>query len=244
VPAGPLPPAIAPATEADGIAVQRALAHLMGCVPPAGFKIGATTQWMQTYLGLARPVAGFMPPAGLHPSGATLAWTDCQRPGVECEIGVRLVHDIAPGPLDMAAARAAVGELFAAIELVDNRYGAPPMGDLTALGTPTLIADQTYHAAAILGPPADWRGTDLAAIAGRITVDGAVRGEGVGAALLGHPLNALIWLAGSAEIAAFGGLKAGQVVMLGSVTPPIWLDGPCAVSVSFPPFPPASLVLR
>ena len=34
-------------------------------------------------------------------------------------------------------------------------------------------------------------------------------------------------------VAALGGLKAGQVVMLGSVTPPIWLDRPCHVSVRF-----------
>ncbi len=32
---------------------------------------------------------------------------------------------------------------------------------------------------------------------------------------------------------AFGGLRAGQVVFLGSVTPPIWLDGPCEVVVEF-----------
>ena len=53
-----------------------------------------------------------------------------------------------------------------------------------------------------------------------------MRGEGVGADLMGHPLNCLAWLAGSSVAAAFGGLQAGQVVMLGSVTPPIWLTGP------------------
>ena len=50
---------------------------------------------------------------------------------------------------------------------------------------------------------------------------------------MGHPLNCLAWLAGSSVAAAFGGLKAGQVVMLGSVTPPIWLTGPASVTVDF-----------
>ena len=45
--------------------------------------------------------------------------------------------------------------------------------------------------------------------------------------------NKAAWLAGCPTVAAFGGLKAGQVVMLGSVTPPIWLDRPCHVSVRF-----------
>ena len=32
---------------------------------------------------------------------------------------------------------------------------------------------------------------------------------------------------------SFGGLRAGQVVFLGSVTPPIWIDGPGSVVVEF-----------
>ncbi len=54
---------------------------------------------------------------------------------------------------------------------------------------------------------------------------------------------ALAWLAGSAEAAAFGGLRAGQIVMLGSVCPPVWLDGPAEVEVRFSPLPPVTLDL-
>jgi hypothetical protein len=39
--------------------------------------------------------------------------------------------------------------------------------------------------------------------------------------------------AGSGAARVFGGLKAGQLVWLGSVTPPIWLDGPCEVVAEF-----------
>lgn len=243
-PAGPLPPALAPVTVDDGIAVQVALAERLGGLPPAGFKIGATARRMQEYLGLAGPAAGFMPAAGLHASPASLAWGDFRGLGVECELAVRLAHDLAAGPCDMARAGAAVGTLFAAIELVENRYGAPPAGDLKALGTPTLIADQVYHAAAVLAPPpADWRALDLEAVQGRFLIDGVERSGGFGRDLLGHPLAALAWLAASAEAAAFGGLRAGQVVMLGSVTPPIWLDGPCEVVADFAGMPPARLRL-
>jgi 2-keto-4-pentenoate hydratase len=80
---------------------------------------------------------------------------------------------------------------------------------------------------------AGWQAADLGAIRGRVTVDGALRGQGVGADLLGHPFEALAWLAASPAASIFGGLKAGQVVFLGSVTPPIWLDGPCRVTVEF-----------
>lgn len=233
-PAGPLPPDLAPRDEAEGNALQFAYARLVGAVPPAGFKIGATTRRMQEYLGLSRPAVGFMAAAGLHASPAALPFAGFRGVGVECEIGVRLAFDIPHGNHGVDAVGAAVGEVFAAIEIVENRYGPPPAGDLKAVGTATLIADQVYHAGAVLGAPAaGWRRLDLAAIAGRITVDGRERGAGHGADLLGHPLQALAWLAGSNAAGVFGGLRAGQVMMLGSVTPPIWLDGPCEVQVTF-----------
>lgn len=243
-PAGPLPAAIAPRDVDEGVAVQLELAKRVGAVPPAGFKIGATTQRMQEYLGLDGPAAGFMPAAGLHASGAALPFAALRNPGVECELAVRLARDLPPGPCDRQRAAASVGDLFAAMEIVENRYGPPPAGDLAAIGTPTLIADQVFHAGAVLGvPPADWRAIDLEAVPGRISIDGRERASGRGADLLGHPLNALAWLAASEAARAFGGLRAGQVVMLGSVTPPIWLDGPCAISVNFAGMPEVRLQL-
>ena len=47
----PLPDGIAPTTEAEGAAVQYALARLFDADPPSGFKIGATGRRMQEYLG-------------------------------------------------------------------------------------------------------------------------------------------------------------------------------------------------
>ncbi|MDE2007112.1 MAG: fumarylacetoacetate hydrolase family protein [Rhodospirillales bacterium] len=227
-----LDPAIAPRTEAEGAAAQRALAALMGADPPAGFKIGATAKRMQDYLGLTGPAAGFIPATALHETGATLRFADFHRPGVECEIAVRLARDLPPGPCDAARAADAVGELFAAIEVVENRYP-----DLPTFGTPSLIADQVFHAGAVIAPSGGdaWRSLDIPALAGTLSVDGTVRDRGVAADLLGHPFNSLAWLASSGVAAAFGGLRAGQVVLLGSVTPPLWLDAPGSVTVAFPP---------
>ncbi len=228
-----LPPGIAPRVLADGIATQMAVARLSGAQPPAGFKIGATARRMQDYLGLPGPLAGFIAEAGLHGSGSTLSFAAFLHPGVECELAVMLAHDLPPGPCSNAQARAAIGELMAAIELVENRYGP-----LDVLGTPTLVADQVFHADAMLGEPyPGWRDLDLCSLAGSISVDGHDRGAGTGADLLGDPIKALAWLAASDEVAAFGGLRAGQIVMLGSVCPPVWLDGPGEITVRFPPLP-------
>lgn len=231
--------ALAPADDAAGYALQLALAGRLGAVPPAGFKIGATARAMQDYLGLDTPLAGFMPQASLHTDGATLPYAAFQAVGVECEIAVRLGRDLPAGPCTRAAAAAAVTSVFAAIEVVENRYG-----DLRALGTPTLIADQIFHAGAVLGAPlADWQALDLGAIEGTLSVDGTVRGGGPGRALLGHPLEALRWLAASGAATAFGGLRAGQVVLLGSVIPPVWLGQPCEIVVRFAGLDPVSVNL-
>jgi 2-keto-4-pentenoate hydratase len=236
----PLPAGIAPRTEAEGAAVQRALSHRAGAASPGGFKIGATAKRMQEYLGLSGPAAGFMAVGNLYRSGATVRFADFIRPGVECELAVRLARDLPPGPCTREQAADAVGELFAGIEIVENRYG-----ELLELGVPTLIADQVFHAAAVLGEPgtADWQTLNVNTLRGRLIVDGHQRDEGVGADLMGDPMNCLAWLAGSSVAEAFGGLKAGQVVMLGSVTPPVWLTGPASVTVDFSPLPPVQVRL-
>lgn len=235
-----LPDDLAPADLVQSGAVQRELARRLGVVQPAGWKIGATSQRMQDYLGLTGLGAGFIAPDDLHDTGAEIAFADLFRPGVECELAVRLGADLPPGPCDVARAGAAVETLFAAIELVENRYG-----DLKELGTPALMADQLFHRAAVIGPAlADWTTVDLPRLSGRISVNDETRGEGLGEELMGNPLSGLAWLAASDVAAAFGGLREGQVVLLGSVTPPIWLDKPGTVTVEFSGLAPVILRLR
>jgi len=239
---GRLPADIAPESEAEGTAAQYALAGRVGASRPAGFKIGATGKRMQEYLGLTGPAGGFVAETGLHASGARLKFADCVHPGVECELAVRLARDIPPGPCTREQAEAAVGELMAGIELVDNRYGA-----LDTIHMPTVLADQMFHAAAIVGPPVGREvltRLDIPGLTGRITVNGQERDHGAGAELMGHPMQCLAWLASSLLAEAFGGLKAGQVVMLGSVTPPVWLDGPATVRVEFAPLPAVEFTLE
>jgi 2-keto-4-pentenoate hydratase len=236
----PLPAAIAPRTEEEGAAAQVALARLVGAVPCAGFKIGATGKRMQEYLGLAGPAAGFMEPATVFRGHGSVRFADCIKPGVECEVAVRLSSDLPPGSYTAESVAHAVGEFVAGIEIVENRYD-----DLKTLGTPTLIADQVYHVAAVLGSQgaADWRGWNLDALRGRILIDGVERDQGVTSDLMGHPFTCLAFLASSRVAAAFGGLKAGQCVMLGSVTPPVWLDGPAQVTVAFEGLPEVTATL-
>jgi 2-keto-4-pentenoate hydratase len=80
-----------------------------------------------------------------------------------------------------------------------------------------LIADNTWSEGAVLGTPVtDWKGFDLARLRGVATINGDPVGEGVGAAALGHPLDAVAWLAN--HLAARGrGLVFRDVVITGSM---------------------------
>ena len=233
-PPTPAAPAdLAAATVAEGYAIQRALHAVLeaaGHGPCSGHKIGCTTPVMQAYLGIDHPCAGEVFEATVFGSGAEVSLQRFHKVGVECEIAARLGADL-PGRArghGRDSVADAIESLMAGIELVDDRYA-----DYRALPVSLLIADDFFNAGVVLGTPVtDWRGLDLAAIEGVMTVDGEEAGRGVGADILGHPLNALAWLAD--HRAALGTpLRAGEFVMLGSVVKTVWIDRPSTVAVRF-----------
>ena len=185
-----------------------------------GHKIGGTTETMRRYLSASEPMAGEIFAHQCHPDGATVARAGFIRLGIETEIAVRLADALPPRPdaytrADMAAA---VAEVMAAIELVDDRYA-----DFGSAGVATLIADNAFDAGSVLGAPASgWRGLDLAALTARTFHDGRLLAEGRSDALLGHPLDALAWLANCRSKLGLG-LTAGQFVSLGTITPVHWV---------------------
>jgi 2-keto-4-pentenoate hydratase len=76
-----------------------------------------------------------------------------------------------------------------------------------------------WNAGVVLGTPVtDWRTRDLARATARLSINGQEIGSGNGGDVMGHPLNALAWLAD--KLAAAGTpLRRGMVVMTGSMVP-------------------------
>jgi 2-oxo-3-hexenedioate decarboxylase/2-keto-4-pentenoate hydratase len=219
-----LPEACRPADMAAAYAVQDALHGRLvaaGWGALAGHKIGCTTPVMQRFLGIDHPCAGgVFAPTVRHARGA-FRHADFLHVGVECEIAVRLAHDLpaAGAPYDRPGVAGAVGACMAAIEVVDDRYE-----DYRTLDTPTLVADDFFNAGCVLGTPVeDWRALDLAALPGRMTINETEVGTGRGGDILGHPLAALAWLA-NALAARRRHLRAGEFVLLGSVVETRWVE--------------------
>lgn len=100
------------------------------------------------------------------------------------------------------------------LEVVDHRFA-----DWAVVGAPSLIADNAIHGAWIEGRPvAQWRGMDLAEVPVMLSVNGRLAGPGSGAAVLGHPPNAVAWLAN--ELPRHGRyLGRGDKVTTGTAAP-------------------------
>ena len=212
----PIPDAFAPRDIDEAYDIQEAFHELL--IPErggiAGYKIALTTTVMQKMVGFGHPCSGAVFSSGVHHSPVTVKVLDYVHLGAECEIAVRLGADLPAesGPYDRETVAAAVAALMPAFELVDDR-GAD-YSNLFFLG---VAADNAWNAGIVLGEPVtDWEGIDLVAASGAMTINGQPAGEGKGGDVLGHPLEALAWLANT--LAGRGkSLRKDMIVMTGSI---------------------------
>ena len=216
-------PDVAPHDEADGYRIQDAVHNLLSADFGAlvGYKIGCTSAVMQQYLSIPHPCAGGIFAKGVHESGASLRHKDFVRVGVECEIAVRLGQDLVPSraPFTANTVADAIEAYHPAIEIVDDRYV-----EWQTMGAPTLVADDFFAAGCVLGAPVlRAAAPDLLDVVGRAVINGVEMGRGTGADVLGHPHNALAWLANHLATAGKG-LRAGEIVLTGSLVKTLWLN--------------------
>jgi 2-keto-4-pentenoate hydratase len=222
IPLQALAPEIAPRDEAEGYRIQDAVHAVLASEtgPLVGYKIGCTSAVMQRYLGIPHPCGGGVFSKGVHASGVSLRHGDYVRVGVECEIAVRLARDLtATGSTFTADSVAdAIDAYHPAIEIVDDRYA-----DWRTIGAPTLVADDFFAAGCVLGPAVSRvAAPDLLDVTGIALINGVEVGRGSGADVLGHPHAALAWLAN--HLAAQRKiLRAGQIVLTGSLVQTVWL---------------------
>ena len=212
-----------PAGEMEAYAVQSAVHRVLsdaGRGRLIGWKIGCTTPVMQKYLGIPNPCSGGIFQPTVHYREGTIEHSDFLNPGVECELAVYIGEDV-PAMEDRYTATSisyAVQALFPAIEIVDDRWE-----DYTRVDTPSLIADDFFGAGCVLGDPvANWHNINLEALRGEMRINGRMVGEGVGADIMGHPFEALAWLANSLGRRGQS-LKQGEIVMLGSLVQTNWV---------------------
>jgi 2-keto-4-pentenoate hydratase len=181
-----------------------------------GWKVGFGAPAALEMLGIDGPLVGFLVDGGLIRAGETVSLAGWTKPVAEPEIAIYMGSDLAGGAGPEAAA-AAIAGLGPAIELAD--MDEPPK-DAEA-----ILAGNIYHRRVALCPMDETRaGARLDSLSGRVFRHG---GEFAFTEELEANTGKLIEIVAHVAdtLAACGeALRAGEVIIPGSVTPPIFLD--------------------
>jgi 2-keto-4-pentenoate hydratase len=212
----PLDAAVRAAPLDDAYRIQDALHGLLAAAGRgtiAGWKIALTSKAMQQMTGVDQPAAGAIFSKVMYPSPARVDLGAYHHLGVEFEVAVRLGGDLpaSGGPWTRASVAGRVASCLPAFELVEDGNA-----DYKTLDAFTLIAQNTWNGGVVLGAPmTDWRGVDLETAVTRCWINDEAAGQGKTGDALGHPFEAVAWLANLLNRRGRT-LDRGMIVMTGS----------------------------
>jgi len=213
----PVPPLIETydgVTLDDAYAVQQAQVEhwLGGGAVVRGHKVGLTSAAMRRQLGVDQPDFGVLRDDMFHDEFAPIPVDRFLQARIEPEVAFVLRSDLRGPGVTAADAATAVDFVLPALEIIDSRIRD------WKISLVDTVADNASSGGVVLGrTPYGCDAVDL-----RLMVCHLYRGDdlvaaGEGRAVLGSPLNALVWLANTLG-GRGAGLRAGQVVLPGSVT--------------------------
>lgn len=198
-------------SESDAYAVQAAsiVRRLARGERRIGMKLGFTSRAKMVQMGVSDLIWGRLTDRMLVEEGASLDLGRFIHPRVEPEIAF-LIGKRLSGSVSMMEAQNAIAAVAPAMEIIDSRY----MNFKFSLGD--VVADNASSSALVIGP---WRreAVDIANLGMVMQFDGIPTQIGSSAAILGHPLRAVV---AAARLAAAAGeeLKEGDILLAGSAT--------------------------
>lgn len=204
-----------PTTLEAAYEIQNEISALAGS-PKVGWKLGATSPAAQQALGLNGPFFAPLLRRFCHESGTMIALPVKHGPVVEAEFAILLGTELParPEPYDRDSVAAAVAAVCPAIEIAGSRL----VGGMGKPDPMMIVADGGSNVGFVQGEPhAGWASLDLAAQEVTLFINGEQTASGNGGVVMGHPLDALAWLAN--ELSRSGrGLNVGDVITTGSCT--------------------------
>jgi 2-keto-4-pentenoate hydratase len=192
---------------ADAVAARRLQAEVVARLGLglAGWKVGATSARAQAIMATEEPFYGPVFRERVWADGAVVDLPAGFR-GVECEFALRIGANLParPGGYGVEQLVIAVDAVVPALELVATRQRWDGMGDARR-----AVADLGLNHGLVLGAPLMPPPTRELADAGVVLrLDGVEAARGSGAAVLGHPLEAVAWLTRQGVALAAGMLVA------------------------------------
>ncbi|MFN3655726.1 MAG: 2-keto-4-pentenoate hydratase [Pseudolabrys sp.] len=183
---------------------------------PLGWKVGFGAPASLQKLGLEMPLTGYLMQKALVPSGGAVSFKGWAKPVAEPEIFVRMAHDLGPDATPDQVT-ASIKEIGPAIELAD--LDPPPAPEILD----KVLAGDIYQRHVILGERTQ-PGGGVRGLTSRLVRRGAEAARTSDPeALTGRLVDIVAHVANT--LAAFGEkLSAGDIVITGSITPPLILE--------------------
>lgn len=199
----------------DAYAVQRINTnyHLENGRQISGRKIGLTSPAVQQQLGVDQPDFGILWQDTEYQDGQEIPFSRLMQPKIECEVALILGDDLTMEQPGLAELVRAIDYVVPAFEIVGSRIAD---WNISIYDT---IADNASSGLYVLGGPARrLDDLDLRLCGMVIEHEGQPVSTGCGAACLGHPLHAAVWLAQTMADKGMP-LMAGHVVLTGALGP-------------------------
>ncbi|MFE3020025.1 2-keto-4-pentenoate hydratase [Streptomyces sp. NPDC059256] len=177
-----------------------------------GHKVGLTSAAMRRQLKVDQPDYGHLMDSMFHMDSAPIDPGLFLQPRIEPEFAFVLKRPLEGPGVTAAEAAAAVDFVLPALEIIDSRI------EDWRITLADTVADNASSGGVVLGAtPVRLDAIDLASTPCLLYRNGELTDTGAGAAVLGNPLNALVWLANTLTTLGIG-LKAGHIVLPGSLT--------------------------
>lgn len=177
-----------------------------------GHKVGLASRAIQRQMGVDQPDFGHLTASMFHLEHQPIPAGRFLQPRIEPEVAFVLGRPLSGPGVTVAEAARAVDFVLPALEIVDSRIRDWKIGIFDT------IADNASSGGVILGSrPVPLSEVDLRLVGCTLHINGELAATGAGGAVLGSPLNALVWLANT--VGPMGvTLEPGHVVLPGSMT--------------------------
>ena len=196
-------------------------------IKQVGFKMGLTSKAKMDQMGVNRPGFGYLFDYFAIPDGGEINTAELIHPKVEPEIAVVLKTALKGPGCTIADVFAAIDFVLPAMEVIDSRY------ENFRFDLVSVIADNSSSSRFVTGgQSATVDEIDMKTMGVVMEINGEVVALGAGAAVIGHPANAVAMLANS--LAEKGEeVPAGSFIMTGALTAAHAVKSGDSVTVSY-----------
>ncbi|MEV0362095.1 2-oxo-hept-4-ene-1,7-dioate hydratase [Nocardia fusca] len=185
---------------------------------PMGRKIGLTSKVMQAATGITEPDYGAIFADAVFDNGAVIEYAQFSNVRIEVELAFVLGDPLRGPDVTVFDVLRASEYVVPALEILSSRVELPGRTIVDTISDNAAFGGLVYG-----GNPVKPGDIDLRWVSALLYRNETIEESGVAAAVLNHPATGVAWLAN--KLAQHGdSLDAGEIVLAGSFTRPMWVE--------------------